>query len=635
MTTEIGHLRRLVGTTLIKLGLDHRRVGDTERAVRAFREAEGELEAAAAFEAEPGCEYWAALSFYRLGDAQRYLDNLTSEHPDDPREVRSYDRGRALLGEHLATQIVVAERVVKRQIFGGSVATALRTAFHTRATRPLLAQVAADGSATAGDLERELRALRTLDDGMRRSLADARDVDHLELLAAEAGPEAYVEHVREHHEERLRYYVGKQWTRERPHRDAGALAEAVAARLAPATTVLLADPCESDMHLIRFRRGLDRLAAQYLRDLTEPGIAAAWEAFAGALRLARTHPAGARVISGALRQLLGALADPLALSAAQALDGGGVRRLVLLPYRQLSSFPWHAVEVDGQPLLAHCEVVYGHSLELLDILQQRAICEGEARGTTMVYDDAGADFFEGLAAAGEALGIERVLRNPPWEAIEALGPVASAGEQPASGGDPLFDHVLIYAPLPGDTALPPEPEPPARTHVKDLFFACHGSFDPRNPLGSGLLLDGETRPISFADVLAKLDLAAWRGAVLGACETGLARRELATEQVGVGTAFLAAGLDHVVSSLWRVDRLATAVVLHNFFTCLRAGATYPAALRAAQLALREMDREVLLAWAGEHLPERYAAVAQAHAARADRPFADPYYWAGFTVSGRP
>jgi hypothetical protein len=519
-------------------------------------------------------------------------------------------------------------------VFGGYVATALRSAFHARKTMTLLAQVAADGSATAADLERELRALRVLDDGMRQSLAGARDVDHLELPAAEEGPDSYVEYVRMHHEERLRYYVGKQWTRQRPYRDAGELAEAVAGSLAPATTVLAADPCEFDTHLIRFGRGLDRLAPQYLRDLTEPGIAAAWDAFADALRLARTHPAGARVISGALRQLLGALGEPLAWSLGQALDGGGVERLVLLPYRQLSSFPWHAIEVDGRPLLAHCEVVYGHSIELLDLLQRRAPCEGEARGTTMVYDDAGADFFEGLAVAGETLGIERVLRNPPWEAIEALGPVAAA-ERLASAGDPLFSHVLIYGPRHGDTAPPPEPEPPARTEVKDLFFACHGSFDPHKPLSSGLLLDGETRPISFADVLAKLDLAAWRGAVLGACETGLARRELATEQVGVGTAFLAAGLDHVVSSLWRVDRLATAIVLHDFFTRLRAGATYPAALRAAQLTLRELDREELLAWAGQHLPERYAAVARAHAARAERPFADPYYWAGFTVSGRP
>ena len=216
----------------------------------------------------------------------------------------------------------------------------------------------------------------------------------------------------------------------------------------------------------------------------------------------------------------------------------------------------------------------------------------------MVYDDTGADFFEPIVDAGPSIGIERILRNPAWHEIKGLGPITrpvSSGEPhdpqtyaplPSGEHNPLFGHFLIYAPS-GEDAAPTEDEPVApRATLQDLFFACHGNYDPQDPINSGLVLDDPTRTIGFADILAELDLSAWRGAVLGACETGLARRELATEQVSVGTAFLAAGLDYVVTSLWPVDQLATAMLFDDFFARLRCGTTPPGALRSAALTVR-------------------------------------------------
>src|SRR5262249_38610508 len=233
-----------------------------------------------------------------------------------------------------------------------------------------------------------------------------------------------------------------------------------------------------------------------------------------------------------------------------------------VPYRQLSSFPWHALQVDGTPLLERCEVLYGPSVEMLGIFAATAANRGRRPAHHDGLRRHRADFFEPIVDAGPSIGIERILRNPAWHEIKGLGPITrpvSSGEPhdpqtyaplPSGEHNPLFGHFLIYAPS-GEDAAPTEDEPVApRATLQDLFFACHGNYDPQDPINSGLVLDDPTRTIGFADILAELDLSAWRGAVLGACETGLARRELATEQVSVGTAFLAAGLDYVVTSLW-------------------------------------------------------------------------------------
>lgn len=634
MTTEIGHLRRTVGSQLISEGLAQRRASDSDAATESFRAAATELEAAVEFEAEPGCEYWAALAHYRLGDAHRYYDDLAEDRPPHERALRSYARGRDLLSVHLSQQIVPADRAVKRQIFASFSATALRTAFALEKPHELLAHIAADGSSTAADLELELRALRGLDDGMRASFAQTRGVYHLEMTTIERGLEAYEELVRESHHERLRYYVGKLWTDRRPHVAAETLVQRVAAELPEGVRVLTMDPCQFDTYAAAFDRASAHVRFANTREVTEPDISAAQAEFARAVGIAKNSTAGAQVVMTALDALLQAAPQALAHLVDTAFSGAThVERLVLLPYRQLSSFPWHALEVGGAPLLERCEVVYGHSFEMLEILQERPLTGGEANRTTMLYDDAGADFFEPLAAAGREIGIEQVLRNPPWEDVEALAPLGPRVAPEDS--DPLFGHVLIHAPLPDDAAPPSAPEPTPRAAAQDLFFACHGEFDPQDPLSSGLLFDDQSRTVNFADILSKLDLGAWRGVVLGACETGLARRELATEQVSIGSAFLAAGVDHVVSTLWPVDRLATAILLHHFFERLLTGHGYPTALREACLALRAMPAEALIAWAHDRLPDRYQGVARRRAEASQRPFAHPYFWAGFIVAGRP
>ncbi|MDX2177004.1 MAG: CHAT domain-containing protein [Candidatus Sumerlaeia bacterium] len=99
-----------------------------------------------------------------------------------------------------------------------------------------------------------------------------------------------------------------------------------------------------------------------------------------------------------------------------------------------------------------------------------------------------------------------------------------------------------------------------------IHIASHGEYNPLAPMVSGLLLagkgDGEGRLTSeeiFALPLAA-DLVA-----LSACQTGLGRVTAGDEVVGLNRAFLYAGTRQIVSTLWRVDDIATAVLFKHFY----------------------------------------------------------------------
>ena len=80
---------------------------------------------------------------------------------------------------------------------------------------------------------------------------------------------------------------------------------------------------------------------------------------------------------------------------------------------------------------------------------------------------------------------------------------------------------------------------PGATH---LHLACHGRFDPEEPLDSALYLAGEDR-LTLRDLLdGNLDLSSQRLAVLSACQTGITEfQRVPDEVIGLPTGFLRSG----------------------------------------------------------------------------------------------
>jgi CHAT domain-containing protein len=177
-----------------------------------------------------------------------------------------------------------------------------------------------------------------------------------------------------------------------------------------------------------------------------------------------------------------------------------------------------------------------------------------------------------------------------------------------------------------------------------LHLACHGRFDPTEPLDSALYLSGGDR-LTLRDLLdGKLDLSSQQLAVLSACQTGITEfSRVPDEVIGLPAGLLQTGVPGVVATLWPVGDRSTAVLIAEFYRLLLAGRQDPAtALESARRQLRDATARELSEWferryhdSGGTDPTAYEAAAdfRSRYGPADRPYADPVYWAGFVYTG--
>ncbi|OQX95824.1 hypothetical protein B6I21_03450 [candidate division KSB1 bacterium 4572_119] len=131
-----------------------------------------------------------------------------------------------------------------------------------------------------------------------------------------------------------------------------------------------------------------------------------------------------------------------------------------------------------------------------------------------------------------------------------------------------------------------------------LLFSCHGEFDAVNPLFSALLLksDEQNDGRLEAHEIFNLELKTYLVA-MSACETGLAKIGVGDEVVGLSRSFIYAGSSSLLSSLWKVDDLATAVLVKRFFRYLKQGNSRAKALQRAVLFVKNNVNEHPLFWA--------------------------------------
>jgi CHAT domain-containing protein len=143
-----------------------------------------------------------------------------------------------------------------------------------------------------------------------------------------------------------------------------------------------------------------------------------------------------------------------------------------------------------------------------------------------------------------------------------------------------------------------------------VHLATYGVLNRRNPLFSYVELTavpGRDGRLEVHDVYGlRLDA---RLVVLSACQTAVgsglrADVPAGDEWVGLSQAFLAAGAERVLSTLWLVDDRATAELMTRFHATLAEG-------KGEASALAGVQRGAIL----------------------NTRLADPYYWAGLTLMG--
>ncbi|SDH75750.1 CHAT domain-containing protein [Propionivibrio dicarboxylicus] len=140
-----------------------------------------------------------------------------------------------------------------------------------------------------------------------------------------------------------------------------------------------------------------------------------------------------------------------------------------------------------------------------------------------------------------------------------------------------------------------------------LHFATHGKFDADDPLGSALMLAGNsaTDPRDRLTVgeLYSMSLDA-ELVTLSACETGLGKIANGDDVVGLVRGFLYAGANQVVSTLWPIDDEATSSLMAGFYTYLKAGKPSADAMRQAQLDLKRKYPKPIF-WAAFQMTARH------------------------------
>jgi CHAT domain-containing protein len=177
-----------------------------------------------------------------------------------------------------------------------------------------------------------------------------------------------------------------------------------------------------------------------------------------------------------------------------------------------------------------------------------------------------------------------------------------------------------------------------------LHFTGHATYHLQTPTRSFLAL-ARRDTLTLEDLL-QLPLSSYRLVSLAACETAIAGdQSITAEYVGLTSGFLTRGVSLVLSTLWTVGSTASALLAIEFYRQLLAGQPEPIALGSAKTWLRQCSaRQLQQFYAAElqHYPEDEDELRPFLHDQIDeldtmepnaRPYAHPYYWASFTLTG--
>jgi len=332
-------------------------------------------------------------------------------------------------------------------------------------------------------------------------------------------------------------------------------------------------------------------------------------------------------LSASLPQVLSVVGERLLSPLSARLLTMRAQRVLLIPCGYLGLFPLHAAVLSAQTadhgldrMLDRFEVSYAPSLELYLVARDRL-----AR----------------LAAHPLALAGVGDPEPNPRPLMFARIEIAHVAE--------LFTRLSEASPV---TLVGREARTVAvmaavaqATHV---HFACHGYFSPKVPLDSGLVMAAEDR-LTLRDVMASPDFDDVRMVVMSACQTGMTDvNDLPEEVIGLPSGFLHAGVPAVVGALWSVDDISTALLMMAFYQYLQGGTaiTPAAAMRAAQRRIASMRSDEIQKFIDSDITRDNDSKNVRGTSRAltpvlddqdewslTHPFADPYFWAAFTVNG--
>jgi len=327
--------------------------------------------------------------------------------------------------------------------------------------------------------------------------------------------------------------------------------------------------------------------------------------------LARGEPVSAVDLEALGALLLGGLA------ALEGGSGGGERPLRIAPDGRLHYLPFELLSAGGRPLLERATVSYLPSASALGWLEARRRRDGappawgavgfgapELAGTE---GGAAGEAVAGSAGSDAGAGAGSAVEPSPAALLVtrfALGPLPAAAAE----------LELATAALPGPHWIRlgrDATEAAFREAVAAgagvVHLATHTVIDERPGRGAAILLspDGADDGLLRSEEVAALPYDA-RLTVLASCRSALDPGEDARALSALTGAFVAAGSDSVVATLWEVGDAATAAFMEQFYFELARGREPAAALALAKRRLAADPR-----WAEPSLWAGYVLVGEA------------------------
>jgi CHAT domain-containing protein len=273
------------------------------------------------------------------------------------------------------------------------------------------------------------------------------------------------------------------------------------------------------------------------------------------------------------------------------------QRLIIVPDGVLAYLPFETL--GGQKrLIERFAVSYSPSASVLATLRDRLKVGTPPAKELLAFGDA--VYSPASTPASSALGqfSERGLdfTQLPYTRTEvtAIRSLFAAGASRIFMGAEAREETLKSVPL----------DP-----YRFIHFAVHGLYDEEQPARSGIALsvNADSREDGILQVreIMRLRLRA-EMVTLSACQTGLGKLLDGEGVIGISRAFLYAGADSVLTSLWNVNDASTAELMRLVYRDLARGIRRDDALRAAKLQLIRGPQST---------------------------WRHPYYWAPFVLQG--
>ena len=246
------------------------------------------------------------------------------------------------------------------------------------------------------------------------------------------------------------------------------------------------------------------------------------------------------------------------------------KKICIVPYDILNYLPFQSLQNGKQYLIEKYAVSYLPSLSVLEYLRKTPH----------------KDNFKILA-----------LGNPDLNDPKMDLPAAEKEVDMIKG---IFPNAAVYKRDKATAALVKRISP----QYDIVHFAAHGEYNATDPLSSCLYLaagegeDGKLEVREIFDMTINADMV-----VTSACQTAMGKISRGDEVLGLTRAFMYAGANSVLGSLWSISDEATAVLMKEFYTNIKT-MEKTEALRQAQIKMIQLKE-----------------------------YSHPFYWAAFNITG--